>query len=417
MACHIHREVPDSLIGDPARLGQVIINLVGNATKFTEQGEVVLEISCDTLEERDVVLLFEVRDTGIGISQEQLERIFDAFTQADTSTTRKYGGTGLGLAISTRIVQLMEGHIWATSQVGKGSTFCFTARFALATERPLSAARVDLTALRGTRVLITDDNATNRFILSEMTKNWGMVASDASDAGKAIDALRDAQRQGQPYRILISDVNMPEVDGCTLLEAVREDPEISRTAVIMLTSGARPGDVQRCERLGIVARLMKPVVQAELLDAIGMAVGVGERQAEADAADATPPAQAVSPLRVLLAEDSLMNQRLAVALLEKEGHHVEVAKNGRQVLEMLDRGSFDVILMDVEMPELDGYAATEQIRQREAGTGQHIPIIAMTAHAMKGDRERCLAAGMDDYIAKPIRGLQLMELLQRVLKR
>ncbi len=232
-----------------------------------------------------------------------------------------------------------------------------------------------------------------------------------------MEALRTAHRQGQPYRLLISDVNMPEVGGCSLLQWVREDAELTETAVIMLTSGARPGDVQRCEKLGIVARLMKPVVQAELLDAIGMAVGVRAAGTEiaqpAGVGNVTP----LPRLHILLAEDSLVNQKLAVGLLEKEGHSVEVARDGLQTLALLDRGSFDLILMDVEMPELDGFAATERIRQREAATGEHIPIIAMTAHAMKGDRERCLAAGMDDYIAKPIRARQLIDLLEKVFRR
>ncbi len=367
LACHIHRDVPDSLIGDPARLGQVIINLVGNATKFTEQGEVVLEVSCDSTSERNVVLLFEVRDTGIGIPREQLEKVFDAFTQADTSTTRKYGGTGLGLTISARIVQLMEGHIWAKSQIGKGSTFSFTARFELATDKPLSATQVDLAALRGVRVLIVDDNATNRFILEEMAKNWGLAGSGVATAREALEALRIAHRQEQPFRLLISDVNMPEVGGCTLLQWVREDADLAGTPVIMLTSGARPGDVQLCEKMGIVARLMKPVIQAELLDAIGMAVGISGYEDSSEPA----PAGNLAPiprLRILLAEDSLVNQRLAVGLLEKDGHHVVVAVDGKQALAMLDNGSFDVILMDVEMPSW-----TVSLRQRRFAGGRQRP--------------------------------------------
>ncbi len=417
LACHIHRDVPDSLIGDPARLGQVIINLVGNATKFTERGEVVLEVSCDSSGPGDVVLLFEVRDTGIGIPPDQIDRVFNAFTQADTSTTRKYGGTGLGLTISSRIVQLMGGHIWAKSQVGTGSTFCFTARFERAADKPLSSTKVDSGALSGVRVLIVDDNGTNRFILEEMVKGWGLAACGAASAQEAIEALQDGVRQRRPYRILISDVNMPQVGGCTLLQWVRDDPELATTAVIMLTSGARPGDIQVCERLGIVARLMKPVVQSELLDAIGMATGITGRPAVRATSSGSHAVPASGVLRVLLAEDSLMNQRLAVALLEKEGHHVEVAADGRQALALLGQHPFDVILMDVEMPELDGFATTELIRKREESTGEHIPIIAMTAHAMKGDRERCLAAGMDDYLAKPIRAQQLAERLRQAVAR
>jgi CheY-like chemotaxis protein len=248
-----------------------------------------------------------------------------------------------------------------------------------------------------------------------MLKNWGMRPACASSARQALDMLREAVGEDQPYRILISDVNMPAVDGCTLLQWVRDDPGLAGISVIMLTSGARPGDVQRCEQLGIVARLMKPVIQSELLDAIGMALGV-DSALETQEEHAPPAAaESLSSLQILLAEDSLVNQRLAVGLLEKHGHQVTVAEDGRQAIELYEQQPVDVILMDVEMPEMDGLIATGEIRQAEQETGRHIPIIAMTAHAMKGDRERCLEAGMDDYIAKPIRAEELFETLRRVL--
>jgi signal transduction histidine kinase/DNA-binding response OmpR family regulator len=416
LACHVHRDVPDSLIGDPARLGQVIINLVGNATKFTDKGEVVLEVHQESHSANDVVLLFEVRDTGIGIPEDKLEGIFDAFTQADTSTTRKYGGTGLGLTISARIVELLGGHIWAESEIDRGSTFSFTARFELARDKPISSADYDLSQLRDCRVLVVDDNATNRFILKEMTRNWGLRPDGVADATKALEALREAVRQHDPYRIVISDVNMPKTDGCTLLKLIRQESSITDVAVIMLTSGARPGDIQKCEQLGIVARLMKPVIQAELLDAIGMAAGIRSATPSDDEGGQGDGADSLGSLRILLAEDSVVNQKLAVGLLEKQGHSVAVAEDGEQALDMLQKDNFDVVLMDVEMPELDGLAATEAIRAAEQDTGKHLPIIAMTAHAMKGDRERCLEAGMDDYISKPIRVDQVSEILQRVLQ-
>ncbi len=416
LACHIHSAVPDSLIGDPARLGQVIINLVGNATKFTQQGEVVLEVYVESQADDAVMLLFEVRDTGIGIPAEKLDGIFDAFTQADTSTTRKFGGTGLGLAISARVVQLMGGHIWVDSEVGKGSRFSFTARFELAGSKPLASSRTDLRAIEGCPVLIVDDNTTNRFILEEMTKHWGMLPTSVATAKTAFDLLHKADQQGTPFQILISDVNMPEVDGCTLLHWVRGEASFAHLAVIMLTSGARPGDIERCKELGIVARLMKPVTQSELLNALGMAVGI-TADADADGASAEIESDDALPsLRILLAEDSLMNQKLAVGLLEKHGHSVAVAEDGQQTLELLARESFDLVLMDVEMPVMDGLAATIAIRQGEKKTGAHVPIIAMTAHAMKGDRERCLEAGMDDYVSKPIRAQQLFNALRGVLK-
>ncbi len=416
LACHIHAAVPDSLVGDPARLGQVIINLIGNATKFTQEGEVVLEVHVESQTEDSVMLSFEVRDTGIGIPADKLDGIFDAFTQADESTTRKYGGTGLGLAISARIVQLMGGHIWVDSQVGKGSRFSFTARFDLARVTPLSASQRDLQAIEGCRVLVVDDNATNRFILEEMTKHWGMLPVSAATAKAALDTLQQAQREGVPFQILISDVNMPEFDGCTLLHWVRDDPVFAKLAVIMLTSGARPGDVRRCEQLGIVARLMKPVTQSELLNAIGMAVGIAPDAKHAAVSGDSTTGEALPSLRILLAEDSVMNQKLAVGLLEKHGHTVQVAQDGQQAVELFESESFDLILMDVEMPIMDGLAATAAIRQSEKEAGGHVPIVAMTAHAMKGDRERCLEAGMDDYIAKPIRVDQLFDVVRRVLE-
>lgn len=411
LACRIYPDVPNSLIGDPARLCQVLVNLVGNATKFTEQGEIVLEVYAESQTSRRVMLHFEVRDTGIGIAPDQLDKVFQAFTQADSSTTRKFGGTGLGLAISARLVELMGGHIWVESTPGRGSSFFFTAEFARPAVIPHESAPALLEAMEGARVLIVDDNATNCFILEELTRNWGLDPVSVSNALDALDALRSAHQAGAPFRLVISDVSMPVYDGCTLVGWIREDAQLHDIGIVMLTSGARPGDVQRCEELRVAARIMKPVVQSELLDAIGLALGhVRARVTPAPAAE--NPSHDLPALRVLLAEDSLVNQRLAVALLEKYGHSVTVAEDGQQTLDQWEAAPFDAILMDVEMPVLDGLETTKAIRAREQATGAHIVIIAMTAHALKGDRERCLAAGMDDYVAKPIRVQELFDALR-----
>ncbi|MHB8860779.1 MAG: MASE3 domain-containing protein [Pirellulaceae bacterium] len=415
LAFRIHPDVPDALVGDPARLSQILVNLIGNATKFTERGEIVLEIRTESQTAHSAMLHFEIRDSGIGIPADQLERIFEAFTQADMSATRRHEGTGLGLAICERLVRLMGGHIWAESTVGQGSSFFFTAAFAKVAAPPRGAPTMRMENLEGLRVLIVDDNATNRFILEEMTRNWGLTPVSVPGAREALRVLHAARQSSEPFRLLISDVNMPEFDGCTLVEWIRNDndEEIKSIGVIMLTSGARPGDVQRCEELHVAARLMKPVIQAELLDAIGL--GRLSGGAPLDVPFAQDPTHGLPPLRVLLAEDSLVNQRLAVGLLEKYGHHVVVAENGLRTLEQVETDNFDVILMDLEMPLLDGLETTLAIRQRERTTRKHIPIVAMTAHAMKGDRERCLAAGMDGYVSKPIRVMELFDALRAVV--
>ncbi|NLS97197.1 MAG: response regulator [Planctomycetaceae bacterium] len=415
LACHIQPEVPDALLGDPIRLGQIIINLVGNAVKFTEAGEVVLHVGCQSRTDQEAVLQFSVKDTGAGIPADKLALIFDAFTQADASTTRRHGGTGLGLAISSRLVDLMGGRIWVESQVGQGSIFHFLARFKLADQRRLNRRRNEPAILQGTRVLIVDDNATNRLILEEMTRNWGMQPASADNAHDAMDCLRQACATGNRLELVLSDVNMPEVDGLTLTEWIRQDPQLAETRVIVLTSGVRPDDARRCDELKVAARLMKPVKQSELFDAIATSLGVGiPEEREEDTRQLEPKVER-PPLRILLAEDSLVNQRLAIGLLEKHGHTVVVANTGKAAVAALAAEEFDVVLMDVEMPEMDGLEATAVIRVTEKHTGRHVPIIAMTAHAMKGDRERCLEAGMDAYVSKPIRVQQVLEALESVL--
>jgi CheY-like chemotaxis protein len=393
-----------------------VLNLVGNAVKFTDQGEIVLEVRCEDQTDKEALLRFSVRDTGIGIPQDRLAMIFKAFTQADASTTRKHGGTGLGLAISSRLVGLMGGRIWAASKVGEGSVFHFLARFKPAAGGPPSLPRTDPEIVRGTRVLIVDDNSTNRLILQEMTRNWGMQSEAVENAREAISVLRQAHQTGARVQLVLSDVNMPDVDGFTLTEWIRQDRALAETIVIVLTSGARPTDIERCDELNVAAHLMKPVKQSELLDAIGMSLGGAGSKEKNGRVVAGKWKTDLPPLRILLAEDSLVNQKLAVGLMEKHGHSVVVARNGKEAIAALASQEFDVVFMDVEMPEMDGLEATAVIRVEEEQTGKHMPIIAMTAHAMKGDRERCLEAGMDDYVSKPIRPQQLFAALESAVR-
>jgi len=433
LAFRVAVETPNWLRGDVGRLRQIIVNLVGNSIKFTQQGEVVLnvwleEFSSDTesaqpIEQEissgasvpDAVCLhFSVSDTGIGIPEEKLDVVFQEFEQADASTTRRYGGSGLGLAISSRLVGLMGGRIWAESQVGQGSTFHFTARFVPSTEsRPRK--RTQPIVVGGTRALIVDDNATNRRILTEILNSWDMRPTSVENASEAMRQLRQSQRAGNPFRLLLSDVNMPEVDGFVLAQWIREDPELSGLPIIMLTSSGRPGDNLRRVNLGIAAHLMKPAKQSEIFDAIVNTLGVTSVEDELEHSDPVNLLGQARSLRVLLAEDNLVNQRLATAILTREGHEVTLANNGQEALDAWAANSFDLVLMDVQMPEMDGLEASRQIRLREQDTGAHIPIIAMTAHAMTGDRERCLEAGMDEYLSKPIRIRQLADKLAMVL--
>ena len=421
LAMYIAPDVPAYLVGDAGRLRQVIINLVGNAVKFTERGEVVLDVRCQSAEGDDVVLLFAVRDTGIGIAPEQRERIFLAFEQADASTTRRYGGSGLGLAITSRLVQLMGGRIAVESAAGHGSTFSFTARFALAADAPRSPLPVSASRLTGLRVLVVDDNATNRLILHEMLENQRMRPQAASGAAEALAMLRRARAMGQPFPLLLTDVNMPDIDGLTLVAQLRRDPQLKDAVVIVLTSGERAGDKARCTELGVAAHLTKPIKQSELLDAIVLAMGVNEP--EPDQPACAEPQPTLPPLRILLAEDAYPNQVLVVGLLGKQGHSITVANNGKEAIALLKEQAFDVVLMDVQMPEMDGLEATRLIRTLEGQGGlapqprKPIPIVAMTAHAMKGDRERCLECGMSGYVTKPVRSRDLYDALAELVPR
>ena len=378
---------------------------MGNAVKFTDRGEVVLDVWREAETETDVTLSFTVRDTGIGIPLDKQLGVFEAFEQVDHSTTRRFGGSGLGLAICRRLVDLMGGEISLQSEVGVGSTFRFsvTLEKAFVPDQEVSPAAPFDAPLAGTRVLAVDDNQTNRIILREMLSNWGLKPCCVDGVKAAMERLREAHQAGSPFDLVLTDANMPERNGFDLIEQIKRDNNLQSTVIMMLTSGGGSGDVARCERLGVASYLLKPVKQSELLDAIVLAMGLPDRQEMATTAVSAATYPTIRPLHVLLAEDSLVNQKLAVGLLEKYGHRVEVVNNGREAVNAIDSRQFDLVLMDVQMPEMDGFEATAIIRAKQRGTGRHIPIVAMTAHAMKGDRERCLESGMDDYVAKPIR--------------
>lgn len=414
LALDIHSDVPEWVLGDAGRLRQVVINLVNNAIKFTLAGEVVVELGLQAKRESGWELLFCVRDTGIGIPPDKVNRVFDAFEQADTSTTRNFGGTGLGLTIVRRLVEIMGGRVWVESEVGKGSKFYFNLFLSECQTPPDVDETPRRVAIRGTRVLIIDDNATNRRILQEVVTSWDMIPTTGNSVQEALELLREANTAGRPFELLLTDINMPGRDGFDLIAKVRKDKNISKTTIIVLTSGERSDDARKCDKYKVAQRLLKPVKQSELFDAIVTAMGGEDDEDAASVHDETPPA--TRPLRILLAEDSLVNQKLTVGLLERHGHEVTVANNGQEAIDILKGRQFDMILMDVQMPELDGLAATRLIREREKQSGsRRMPIIAMTAHALKGDRDRCLAAGMDEYVSKPIRERLLLTAMRMVV--
>ena len=404
LASRFAPEVPDALIGDPDRLRRIVVNLVGNAIKFTEHGEVVVQVNVETHGEPDILLHFSVTDTGIGIPAEKQQHVFEAFAQADSSTTRKYGGTGLGLAISAQLCELMNGVMWVESEEGRGSTFHFTAHFGKPGTPAKKAADSEPVKLRDLPVLVVDDNSTNRKILEEMIANWRMKPVAAANGPAAMEALQRAHKNGTPFRLVLLDGHMPGMDGFEVAARVKQDPQLHAAEVILLTSAGRGEDVARAKTVGVAAALSKPVKQSELWDAIVTALNVpGRQKARAPTSAAVNRrARAREPLRVLLAEDNPVNQEVALRLLERRGHSVIVAENGKQALTAIERHKFDLVLMDVQMPEMGGLEATQLIRENEKATGEHLPILAMTAHAMQGDRERCIAAGMDGYLAKPI---------------
>jgi len=411
----VKSDVPEFVVGDPVRLGQIVINLLGNAIKFTESGEVALIAGREPSEHGEETLWFDVRDTGIGIPENKQKTIFEAFAQADGSTTRKFGGTGLGLTISSRLVKMMGGEICVYSQPGQGSCFHFTANFGHAGETEPPAA--DEASLAGTPVLVVDDNATNRRILTELLWRWHMRPSSASSGMDALTLMRQASERGDPFSLVVTDCHMPEMDGFDLAARIRNSPHLTDAVVMMLTSGEQAGDIERCREAGIPVYLIKPVRRAELRSAFARLLTRSARPDPAEHAVLKPKRVAAphagSRLRILLVEDNIVNQRVALRILEKEGYTVSVAANGVQALKALQDQNFDVILMDLQMPEMGGFETTAKIREGERITRTHVPIIAMTAHAMTGDRELCLESGMDDYISKPVRAAALVELLEK----
>jgi two-component system sensor histidine kinase/response regulator len=436
LASEIDADVPDALVGDPGRLRQIIVNLVGNAIKFTDQGEVVVEVRrqqkteqqdsvAEAGEDRAMVLHVSVRDTGMGIPEEKHRLIFEPFTQADGSTTRKHGGTGLGLAIASHLAQLMGGELWVESVVGQGSTFHFTARFAVQSPALTTSLGLEKVNVRDLPVLIVDDNATNRRILHDMLTHWEMRPTVVESGGAALDFLEHAEGAGQRFPLVLLDAQMPDMDGFAVAERITYDPRLKGVTILMLSSGDQGNVEARCRQTGVTFYLHKPITRSELWEAMITALGrSGVQEVEGAQTvrrhevyglqhrlEMTPQRR----LRILLAEDNIVNQRLVVRLLEKYGHTMIVASTGREVLAALAQQPIDLVLMDVQMPDMDGLEATAVIREQERQYGGHLPIIALTAHAMKGDQERCLASGMDDYISKPINVQTLSAAISRVL--
>ncbi len=422
---YVAPEVPNVLFGDPARLRQIIINLAGNAIKFTEEGEIGVYVDLEAETEKDVRLHFRVTDTGIGVTEQQQKKIFAEFEQADGSTTRKYGGTGLGLAICTKLVSMMNGRIWIESPRpdhetlpgGAGSIFHFTTELQK-TERSSAIERLpEAEKLAGLRVLIVDDNLTNRRVIRDTVVSCDMQPVEAEDIPSAERTLREAVEEKRPFELTILDAHIPSGDSFQLVKKIQQRDDLRDLKIIMLTSPEIQGDAERCKRLGIQVYLTKPILQADLIAAIREATDT-EKTADKKAEPTEEETlQQIGPLKILLGEDNVMNQKFGVRVLTKVGHSVDVASNGIEVLEALERASYDVVLMDIQMPELDGLETTRQIRQREAGTGEHIPIIAMTASAMKGDKENCFEAGMDGYISKPVKPKKILEQLAAIIQK
>jgi len=405
LLAEVDADVPRVVRGDPTRLRQVLMNLIGNAIKFTEQGEVVVSVSAaGAASERSTTLRFAVRDTGIGIAPEHIGSVFKEFTQADSTMTRRYGGTGLGLAISQRLVRLMGGNLTVQSEVGRGSEFAFAV--ALPVESTSPTRSTGLAALGGRRMLIVDDNQTNRRILREMLAAEGIKVDEVSTAAEGLEALRRVR-----YDIAILDVQMPDMDGFQLATAVRGEKKIARTNLLMLTSAGQRGDGERCRELGIRGYLTKPISRSDLLEALGTVLaGSPDETGSAEVITRHTIAESRASMRVLLAEDNPVNQQVAVAMLVKRGHEVQVVSNGREALDAVRAHDYDVVLMDIQMPEMDGFEATQAIR--ELPKGKDLPIIALTAHALSGERERCLSHGMTDYLAKPFKAHELFALVE-----
>ena len=422
LASHISPDVPDMLLGDPGRLRQVMVNLIGNAIKFTNDGEVVVRVQTESRGTDDVLLHFTVTDTGVGISADKLKLIFRPFEQADGSTTRKFGGTGLGLTISSQLAEMMGGRIWSESELGRGSTFHFTMRFPLSAKLSSRVAQQPTVPLQNMPVLIVDDNATNRSILVEMFSHWQMCPTAVENGRLALTAMQLSSNAGKKFPLVLIDAEMPDMDGFAVVEQIRRDPNLAGATIMLLTTTRQVVDSERCHQLGISAYLTKPVKESDLFDVVVTALGTSYLMCETTHDRITTASEAASEetpatnrFLILLAEDNVVNQRVAVRLLQKQGHTVSVVENGRKALQRLEQERFDLVLMDVQMPEMDGLEATAAIRTQEKTTGQHLPIIAMTAHAMAGDRERCLEAGMDGYVSKPIQPQTLFDTISSIV--
>ena len=408
LICRFSENAPDELMGDPGRLGQIIVNLVGNAIKFTERGEVEVSVSTAALDDKSACIQFQVRDTGIGIPESQQVKVFDSFSQVDTTTTRRFGGTGLGLAISSQLVDMMNGRIWLDSQGDSGTTFHFTAQFDLAT---VNIPNIRLDQLSSLRALVVDDNQTQRETLSQILRRWQLRVAEVSSGPAAITALKQAIDQDQPFDLILLDSGMTGMDGFNVAACVHEDDRLCDCKMIMLSSFVRAGEVDRSQRLGVGRYLQKPAVESDLLASILQLCGLQEIEDEHFIADSK--VATTGPLNILLAEDGEINQQVAIGLLQQLDHKVVIAHDGIEAVERFQEESFDVILMDVQMPNMDGHEATQIIREMERLTSTHTPIIAMTAGAMKGDRERCLESGMDGYLSKPIEPVRLREMIHR----
>jgi PAS domain S-box-containing protein len=411
--------VPEFVRGDPSRLRQIILNLAGNSIKFTEYGEVGLAVQCDAMEPDHCILHFIVSDTGIGIPPEKHKTIFEAFSQADSSTTRKYGGTGLGLTISARLVEIMGGKIWVESEVGRGTQFHFTTQMASAKMRAADSSGVISTEkLKGLRTLIVDDNAANRRILRTLLERWEMICVAAESGEHGLREISAAQCAGSPFSLIVTDLMMPGMDGFQFIEKARKTEGGASVTILILTSAGHRGDGKKSQNLGVAGYLLKPVRKSELLEAICRVLGNPPADGERPLITRFSVLGAREPttsLHILLAEDNLVNQKLAVRLLEKRGHRVAMAINGREALGLFEDKAFDLVLMDVQMPEMDGFQAVAEIRKVEEARGSRVrtPVIALTAHALVGDRERCIAAGMDGYLSKPLRPADLDDMLKK----